>query len=177
MMMSGPPTRPNHAALRGTSSELVHEVAEDQSVPPADDPAGPEEERPVLDRGERVGDGTFGRARGLLLQRDDPEDGHDAEEDEHALEDAGGHIPERELFALPSAYRVEHDGGADVRDDEQQLEERSEQDPVVVSGARDVPDGVVEYRLVEPQREDRRDEGDEEEHAEDTGALLIREHP
>src|SRR5947199_87739 len=33
----------------------VHQVAEDQPVPPADDPAPPEQERPVLDRGEGVG--------------------------------------------------------------------------------------------------------------------------
>ena len=60
-MISGPPTSPSHVARRGTRPEL-YQVAEDQPVPPADDPAWAEEERPVLDRGEGVGDtGAFRR--------------------------------------------------------------------------------------------------------------------
>jgi hypothetical protein len=56
-----------------------------------------------------------------LLQRDDPEHRDDADEDERALEKAGGHIAERELFVLSPDDREDHDGGTDVRDDEQQL--------------------------------------------------------
>ena len=47
-------------------ARAVHQVAEDQPVPPADDPARAEEERPVLDRRERVGDRPFGRTRNLV---------------------------------------------------------------------------------------------------------------
>ena len=50
----------------------VHHVAEDQPVPQADDPAGPQQERPVLDRRERVRDRAFCRARRLLLQGCEP---------------------------------------------------------------------------------------------------------
>jgi hypothetical protein len=41
--------------------------------------------------------------------------------------------------------RKDHDRGADVRDDEQQLQERSEEDPVVLPGTRDVANGIVEH--------------------------------
>ena len=61
-----------------------------------------------------------------------------ADEDERALEEAGGHISQRELFALPLDDREDRDGGADVRDDEQQLEQGAEEDPVVLPGTRDV---------------------------------------
>jgi hypothetical protein len=73
--------------------------------------------------------------------------------------------------------REDHHGGADVRDDQEQLQKRSEEDPVVLSGTRDVADRVVEHRLEEQQRRDRRDEGDEVEHAEDSRPFLIQTHP
>src|SRR5205085_8757185 len=55
-----------------------HHVAENQPVAPADDPAGAEQERPVLDRRERVRDRPFGGACSLLLQGGDPEHRDDA---------------------------------------------------------------------------------------------------
>jgi hypothetical protein len=64
----------------------------------------------------------------------------------------GGHIPERELFALSPDNREDHDGGADVRDDEQQLREHPERDLVVLPAAGDVSDRVVEHGLVEQER-------------------------
>jgi hypothetical protein len=92
------------------------------------------------------------------------------------VEEAGGHVAERELLALSPDDREDHDGGADVRDDQQQLQERSEDDLVVLPAARDVPDGIVEHRLVQRQCRDRRGEGDEEEDAEDPRPLLVGEH-
>ena len=61
--------------------------------------------------------------------------------------------------------------------DRRQLQEHPEQNLVVVPAAGDVSDGVVEHRLVEQQRGDRRDERDEVEDAEKTRPLLIRKHP
>src|SRR6185312_6147616 len=151
--------------------------AENQTVPPADDPARPEQERPVLDGGKCVGDRAFADARILLLQRDDPEHRDDADEDERAFQEARGHVAERELLALSPHDRKDDDGRADVRDDEQQFQEHAEEDPVVLPDTRDVTHWVVEHRLVERERRDRRDERDEEEHAEDTRPLLIQSHP
>src|SRR4051812_21060850 len=154
----------------------VHEVAEDQSVPPADDPAGTEEEGPVLDRREGVGDRALGRPGDLVSQRDDAEHAEDADEDERALDQPRGHVAERQLLVLSSKDREDHDRGADVRDDQQQFEQGCEQDLRVMPGACDVADGMVEDRLVERQRRDRRDVRDEVEHAEYTRSLLIRTH-
>jgi hypothetical protein len=112
-----------------------------------------------------------------LLQRDDPQNREDADEDERALEEAGRHVPECELLALSLDDREDHDGGTDVRDDEQQLQQRAEEDPVVLPGTRDVANGVVEHRLVEQQSGYRRDERDEVEHAEDSRSFLVESHP
>ena len=154
----------------------VHHVAEDQPVAPADDPAGAEEERPVLERGEGVGERPLGGACCLVPQGDDPEHRDDADEDEGAFEQPRGHVADREVFVAAPHDRDDHDRGADVGDDQQQLEEGAEEDPLVVSGAGDVADGIVEHRLKEQQRRDRRGEGDEVEHAEPARSLLVGGH-
>ena len=176
MMISGPPMRPSHAISSRHELRVVHEVAEDQPVPPADDPARPEEERPVLDRGEGVGDRPFSRPRHLLVQRDDADHGDDADEDERAFDDARGHEAERQLLVLSPQDREDHDCGTNVGDDQQQLQEGAEQDLLVVPGSRDVAHRMPEDGLVQRQRRDRRRESDEEEHAEDARSLLIEGH-
>ena len=87
------------------------------------------------------------------------------------------HVADRQLLELPPHDRHDHDRGADVRDDEQQLQQSAEQDPLVVPCTGDVADRIVEHRLVQQQRRDRRDERDEVEHAEPTRPLLIQRHP
>jgi len=52
-----------------------------------------------------------------------------------------------------------------------------EEDPVVLPWARDISDRVIEHRLAQEQRRDRRGERDEIEHAEGTRPLLVRKHP
>jgi len=95
--------------------------------------------------------GEFGiRARSFLPQRDDGKDGEQASRDERALDETSRDIAESEELALPPQDREQHDGGADVRDDEEQLQERSQEDAVV--GAGDVAAGVVENRLKEIDR-------------------------
>ena len=88
-----------------------------------------------------------------------------------------GHVADRQLLVPAPHDRDDHDRGADVRDDQQQLQERAEEDPVVVPGTRDVANRIVEHRLIEQQRRDRRDERDEVEHAEPARSLLIAETP
>ena len=175
-MISGPPIEPEPVHAPRHEPGAVHHVAEDQPVPQADDPARPEEERPVLDRRERVGDRALGRARRLLLQRGDPEHRDDADEDERGLEDPRRHVADRQLLELPPHDRDDHDRGADVREDEQQLQQRAEVDLVDVPGARDEGHRMTKRRLVEQQRRDRRGERDEVEHAEPPRPLLIKRH-
>jgi hypothetical protein len=100
----------------------------------------------------------------LLRQRHDGQHGKDADEDKDALHDAGRDVSEREDVILPLQERIHHESGADVRDDQEQLQERPPEDLVVGAAVRDVADGVVQDRLEEEKRRDRRDEGDEEQH-------------
>ena len=75
----------------------------------------------------------------------------------------GSHIAESEDLVLAPEDREEHDGGADVRDDQEQLQECPGEDAVVGAVTGDVASGVVEDRLKEIERCDRGDEDDEEE--------------
>jgi hypothetical protein len=80
---------------------------------------------------------------------------------------SGSHVAERKHFVLPSQYREHHHGGSDVGDDQKQLEENAQVDLVVVlSAAGDIAGRVVENGLEESECRDRREEPDEEEHAE-----------
>jgi hypothetical protein len=55
--------RPARTHLARRQPRAVHQVAQDQSVSPADDEAGAEQERPILDRGERHRDAGGSRGR------------------------------------------------------------------------------------------------------------------
>ena len=92
-----------------------------EPVSPTNDETGSEDEGPVLERRERVGDRAFVAPRVLLRQRHDGEHGEDADEDEGALDDAGRDVAEREDVVLPPHDRIDDDRRADVRDDEEQL--------------------------------------------------------
>jgi hypothetical protein len=65
MQISGPPIT-EHGELAWHEPGLVHQVAEQEPVPDADDEARSEDERPVLERGERVGDLACVDSRALL---------------------------------------------------------------------------------------------------------------
>ena len=70
----------------------------------------------------------------------------DADADEHAFHDTGGDVAEGEALVLPLEDREQHDGGADVGDDDDHLEERSEGDAAVGAGADDVV-GMIQHRV------------------------------
>ena len=72
--------------------------------------------------------------------------------DEDALDDPSGDVPDGEGLALPSRDRIEDNRSSDVRDDEQELQERCQVDLVVLSATRDVPGWVVEHGLEERER-------------------------
>ena len=80
-LWSAPPIIPSSESP-GHQAGPVHQVAQDQPVPDADNEAGPELERPVLERRERVGERAFLPARVFLPQRNDGKHGEDADEDE-----------------------------------------------------------------------------------------------
>ena len=78
---------------------------------------GAEQERPVLERGER--EGRFVRAGKIVPQADDSEHEDDPHRNEGAFDDSSSDVPDRERLVLTPRDRVEDDGRADVRDDEQ----------------------------------------------------------
>jgi hypothetical protein len=99
----------------------THQVAQQQPVPDADDEAGSEQERPIMERDQRLadrGERAGIRARSLLPQRHNRKEAEDADGDEGAFNDTSRDIAESDAFVLPLEDREQRDGGADVRDDE-----------------------------------------------------------
>ena len=64
-----------------------------------------------------------------------------------AFDDASGDVAEREGLVLPLEQREQHDGAADVGEDEDQLEERPHEHAGVAAGAEDVG-GIAQHRAV-----------------------------
>ena len=160
---------PQHGHASRNEAGPVHQVAQDQPVSDADNEARPEYERPITDRDERlcVGDERAGiRARSLLAQRHYRKETDDADGDEGAFNDTSCDVSESEAFVLPLEDREQHDGRADIRDDEDELADRSQAHARVAASTDDVVGGV-QYRVVEDQPSDTGDEGDDEEHAHD----------
>ena len=152
----------------------VHQVAEDQPVPKGNDESGAEQERPVLERGER--EGSVVRAGKIVPQAHDSEHEDDPHRDEDALDDSSTDVADREGLVLPPRDRVEDDGRSDVRDDEEELQESAQVDLVVLPATSDVPDRIIENWLEERERADRRDERDDEQHSEDPAVPLVVTH-
>src|SRR6266508_4621174 len=96
-----------------------------------------------------------------MAQRHDCKDGEDANGDEDAFHDAGRDVAEREDLVLPLEERDQLNRGADVRDDQDQFQERPEVDAVVGTASGDVALGIVENGLEEEKRRDRGGEGGE----------------
>ena len=55
----------------------------------------------------------------VLPQRDDRKDAEDADQDEGALNETSDHVAEGDGLVLPLEQREQHDGAADVGDDEE----------------------------------------------------------
>ena len=156
---------PNSATRRDTRPDRYIS----QPSPDSIHEAGPEQERPTLDGDEQLAnrDERAGiRAGSTLTQGDDREDAQDADEKEGALNETSGDVAERNGFVLSLEEREQHDGAADVADDEKQIEKRTEEDTGVASRAGDVV-GVGQNRSVSEDGCNRRDERDEEQHAND----------
>src|SRR6185312_11452355 len=90
--------------------------------------------------------------------------------------DSRSDVADCEGFVLPPRNRVEGNSRSDAGDDEEELQESAQVDLVVLPAAGDVPDGVIENRLEEGESTDRRDERDDEQHAEDAAVPLVVSH-
>src|ERR671920_1682562 len=88
------------------------------------------------------------RARSTLSQRHDRKEAQEPYGDEGALDDASRDIAQSEDFVNSLEDREQHDGVADVGDDEDHLQERT---PLHAGGAAATEDvvGVVQHRGVE----------------------------
>ena len=108
-----------------------------------------------MERDQRLADGDERggiRARSsLLAQRHDRKEAEDADGDEGAFDDTSRDVAKGEDFVHPLDDGIEHDGGADVGDDEDQLQERA-QGHAVVGAATDDVAGIVQHRDVEKNK-------------------------
>ena len=122
-----------------------------------------------MERHKRLTDGDERggiRARSsLLAQHHDRKEAEDAHGDEDAFHDTSRDKAEGEDFVYPLGDGPQHDSSADVRDDEEQLQERAKGHAGVGAGPDDVA-GIVQHRGVEKKRcGDRGDKRDQEQYA------------
>jgi hypothetical protein len=123
----------------------------------------------LADREERAGV----CARGLLAQRYHRKDAEDAHGDEGAFNHTSRDEAEGEDLVNPFDDGIEHDGGADVGDDEDQLQQRAQGQAVVGGAAAEDVARVVQQRTVEKKdRGYRGDIRDHEQHARNPCDLL-----
>ncbi len=111
-----------------------------------------------------------------MPQTDDSEHEDDSHRDEGGLDDPCADVADRQRLVLTPCDRVEGNGRSDVRDDEQELEEGSQIDLIVLPPTCDVSDRVVQNRLEERERADRCDERGDEEQSEDPAVPLVVPH-
>ncbi len=96
---------PQHGHAPWHESGAVHQVAQNQPVPDADDEAGSEQERPIMERDQRLADrderGGIRARSSLLAQRHDRKEAEDADGDEDAFDDTSRDEAEGEDFVHP----------------------------------------------------------------------------
>lgn len=101
-----------------------------------------------------------GVGSGGLPQRHHGEHTEDADGDEHAFHDPGGHVAEHSGLAVLPQRGKQYDGGADVRDDQHQLADHADEDAGVCPGSGEVL-RVGEQGCIQQGPGDGRDEGEE----------------
>ena len=146
--------------------------------PEARHEAGPEHERPVMDRNKRL-TGNQQRAgvgaRRRLPERLDGEQAEEADDDERAFDEPGGHVAEGERLVLAPQQRKQHHRCRDVGDHGQDLEEGTQRDALARAGTKDVI-RVIEQRAVGEDSGHREDQGQDEEDADRERDLSRRSH-
>jgi hypothetical protein len=111
-----------------------------------------------------------------MSQADDSEHEDDPHRNEGAFDDSSSDVADRERLVLTPRDRVEDDGRADVRDDEEELQKSTQINLVVLPATSDVPDRIIEDWLEEREGPDRRNERDDEQHPEYAAVPLVLIH-
>jgi hypothetical protein len=111
-----------------------------------------------------------------VSQAHDSEHEDDSGRDKNGLDDSRVDVADREGLVLTPCDRVEGDGRSDVRDDEKELQERSQIDLVVLPLTCMYPAGSSSYGLEQQNRTDRRNEREDEQKAEDPAVPLVVSH-
>ena len=110
------------------------------------------------------------RGGSTLPQGHDRQEAEQADADESTFNEASRDIAERQRLVRPLEQREQHDGAADVADDQQQFQECPMEDAAVRAGTSDVV-VIAEDWTVDDYCSDRRDEGEDEEDSHDERGL------
>jgi hypothetical protein len=164
---------PQHRHAAWHQAGPIHQVAQDHSVRDTGEEAWPDQERPIIDCDESLAESGVCASRAFLSHVQEREEADDPDRDECALDEARCDVAQSEAFAIPPVDRVRHDGGADVGDDEDELEDSAQSHARggVGAGSGDVV-GVIPHRGVKDEvRGDRGDEGDHHQPARKGGNL------
>jgi hypothetical protein len=86
IMTSGPPIRPSHVIRRGTNSDRVHQVPQDDSVGETREEARPNQERSTIGRNERLTENRSGGRRRILPHQQERQGADEPDGDEHGLD-------------------------------------------------------------------------------------------
>jgi hypothetical protein len=133
-----------------------------------------EERHPGVEGDQRLaGDQRICPGPGLP-QGDDRQQARDADEDGGGFQDPRTDETDRRAFVLPLDHRVQHDGGADAGQRNDDLQEAAEDDGSVRAGADDVV-RIVTDGAVKGERRDR-NEGEQVGHARNERRLPQRVH-
>src|SRR5919106_2702989 len=163
----GPPMSPNMAMPRGTRPDRNIRYPKIRPFPMPTTKPGPSRNVQLFIATSDSPTGTREAASPpAWRKRQDREDIDDADGDKRVLGQTGCHVPEGERFVLPPEDREQPEGGADVGDDEEELEEGAQGYLRVRPGTDDVV-GVVQYRAVEKSSRDRGDKSEDEQDADD----------
>jgi hypothetical protein len=120
--------------MRDWAADLVDrgQVREQHRVR-AQDEAAPEEERPIVDRHERLANGDeqasvrASSSRHGFPQCHDRYNADDTDDDDSSFRQTAAHVTQRDAVVLPRDDRVQRDRGADERNDKHDLEECTHQ--------------------------------------------------
>ena len=161
----------------GRQPRAQHQVAEHEAVADGGAESRSEQEGRVMDghQGPAAEDerrAVGGAAGEVLTQGDEREQADDADRDEGRLDDAQGHVAEREAFVLAPKQREQRDRGPDAGNGRDHFDKRAQLHARVTAGTDDEL-VVVEHRVIQRQRSDG-DERDDEPNARDARGSPVR---
>ena len=144
----GTADEPQHRHPPGYEAGAIHQVAQQDPIAEGGQEAGPEQKRRVMDRDQRTPNGNehggigAGSPRELLAQGHDRQEAEDADRDDGRFHDPRRDIAKGDDVVLPLEERIEHDGGPDIGDHQDDFQERPQLHAPVRAGTDDVG-GVI----------------------------------